>query len=108
MAIVSFLWSGTCEGYEDALRIKMSPQQGSYTPWFTEVQAVIYGLKRQPASITLDGKAARRATFDASSQTLTVQFPYTPAGGELRLSCGSAGQKSEVCFAMAQPATGSK
>src|SRR5215813_270517 len=98
----------TCEGYEDALRIKMSPQQGSYTPWFHEVQAVIYGVKRQPASVTLDGKPVRRASFDAGAQTLTLQFPYAPAGGELRLSCGSSGQKSEVCFAMAQPAAASK
>ena len=93
----------TCEGYEDALRIKMSPQQGNYTPWFNEVQAVIYGVTRQPASISLDGKSVRRASFDGSSQTLTVQFPYTPGGGELRLSCGSPGQKGEVCFAIGQP-----
>jgi len=95
----------TCEGYEDALRIKMSPQQGSYTPWFNEVQAVIYGVKRQPASITLDGKSVKRASFDGGSQALTLQFPYTPGGGELRLSCGSPGQNAQVCFAVGQPAT---
>ncbi|HWY70629.1 MAG TPA: TIM-barrel domain-containing protein [Terriglobales bacterium] len=93
----------TCEGYEDALRMKISPQLGSFTPWFNEVQAVIYGVKRQPVSITLDGKAVKRASFDSGSQTLTLQFPYTAGGGELRLSCGSPGQKSEVCFAMGQP-----
>lgn len=98
----------TCEGYEDALRIKMESQQGSFVPWFNEVQAVIYGVKRQPAIVTLDGKGVKRASFDPASQTLTLQFPYAPAGGELRLSCGSPNQKSEVCFGLAQPAAGSK
>ena len=41
---------------------------------------------------------------DAGAQILTLLFPYVPAGGELRLSCGDPGQKAEVCFAMAQAA----
>ena len=94
----------TCDGYEDALRVKISPQQGSFAPWFNEIQAVIYGVKRQPSSVTLNGKVLKQASFDAGAQTLTLLFPYVPAGGELRLRCGDPGQKAEVCFAMAQAA----
>src|SRR5437764_4440468 len=82
----------TCDGYEDALRVKISPQQGSFAPWFNEIQAVIYGVKRQPSSVTLNGKVLKQASFDAGAQILTLLFPYVPAGGELRLSCGDPGQ----------------
>ena len=94
----------TCEGYEDALRLNISPQQGSFSPWFNQVQAVIYGVKRQPASVTLDGKAIKKVSFDYSAQTLTLEFPSSPRGAELRLSCGVSGQKPEVCLALAAPA----
>ena len=95
----------TCEGYQDALRLNISPQQGTFTPWFNEIQAVIYGVKRQPATITLDGKAVNPASFDASAQTLTLRFPSSARGAELRLSCGTTEQKSQVCFTMTQGAS---
>ena len=95
----------TCEGYQDALRLNISPQQGTFTPWFNQIQAVIYGVKRQPATITLDGKAVNPASFDASAQTLTLRFPSSARGAELRLSCGTTEQKSQVCFTMTQGAS---
>ena len=95
----------TCEAYEDALRLKISPQQGSFTPWFSQVQAVVYGAKQQPKSITLDGKAIQAVSYDAATQALRFQFPNAARGADLRLNCGLPGQKTEVCFAVTQAAT---
>ena len=92
----------TCEAYEDALRLKISPQQGSFTPWFDQIQAVIYGVKQQPMSIRLDGKQLQPTSYDPVAQALTLQFPNSPQGAELRLSCGAQGQKAAVCFAVVQ------
>jgi alpha-glucosidase len=93
--------SYSCEGYDDALRLKISPQQGSFTPWFTQIQTIIYGVKQKPNTVTLDGKALD-GSFDALAQTLTLQFPNPQRGAELRLTCAVPGQKAEVCFALTQ------
>ncbi|HWC18463.1 MAG TPA: DUF5110 domain-containing protein, partial [Terriglobales bacterium] len=90
----------SCEGYEDALRLKISPQKGSYTPWFNEIQATIYGVKQQPKSVSLNGKPVNAVSFDSSAGTLTLKFPNSAQGAELRLNCAVAGQKAEVCFAV--------
>jgi alpha-glucosidase len=92
----------SCEGYEDALRLKISPQQGSFSPWFSQIQAVIYGVKQQPGAITLNGNPLRPASYDAAAQTLTLQFPNPAQGAELRLTCGTSGGKAQVCFAVTQ------
>ena len=89
----------SCEGYEDALRLKISPQKGSFTPWFSQIQTTIYGVKQQPKSVTLNGQPLTGA-YDASSQSLTLEFPNASQGAELRLTCGTQGQKPEVCFAV--------
>jgi alpha-glucosidase len=92
----------SCEGYEDALRVKISPQQGSYRPWFTQIQTVIYGVKKQPASVQINGQPASTGQYNAADQTLTLQFPNMPQGVEIRLSCGTQGAAGNTCFATNQ------
>lgn len=94
----------SCEGYEDALRLKISPQKGSYTPWFNQIETTIYGVKQEPKSMSLNGRLLNALSYDAAAQTLTLQFPNAPQGGELRLNCAMPGQKPEVCFAVTQSA----
>jgi hypothetical protein len=48
----------------------------------------------------LNGQPLSGASYDASSQSLTLQFPNASQGAELRLTCGAQGQKPEVCFAV--------
>ena len=95
----------SCEGYGDALRLKISPQKGSFVPWFNQIQTTIYGVKQQPGTITLNGRPLRPTSYDSSTQVLTLQFPNDPQGGELRLSCGASGEKAQVCFAVTQAAS---
>ena len=95
----------SCEGYEDALRITISPQKGTFMPWFTQIQTSIYGVKQQPKLISLNGKPLQQASFDASAQTLTFEFPNSPQGAELRLTCAGPGEKTQVCFAVSQTGT---
>jgi alpha-glucosidase len=92
----------SCEGYDDALRLKISPQKGSFVPWFNQIQTVIYGVRQQPSTITLNGVALKPLSYDSSTQVLTLQFPNSAKGAELRLTCGSSGEKAQVCFAVTQ------
>jgi alpha-glucosidase len=94
----------SCEGYEDALRLKISPQKGSFTPWFNQIRTTVYSVKQQPKSVSLNGKPLNPLSYDAAAQTLTLQFPNAPQGAELRLNCATPGQKAEVCFAITQAA----
>jgi alpha-glucosidase len=91
----------SCEVYEDALKVKISPQKGGYKPWFDHVQAVIYGVRLQPDKIELDGKPITASSYDRTAQTLSIDFANAPEGAELRLSCGNA-QKPTMCFVLAQ------
>jgi alpha-glucosidase len=92
----------SCEGYADALRLTISPQKGSFTPWFSQIQTVIYGVKQQPKIVTLNGSPLRPKSYDLTAQTLTLQFANAPQGAELRLNCGASGEKAKVCFAVTQ------
>ena len=94
----------SCEGYEDALRLKISPQKGTFVPWFNQIQAVIYGVKQKPSTITLNGRPLSPESYDAAAQVLTLQFANASEGAELRLSCGATGAKAQVCFAVNQAA----
>jgi alpha-glucosidase len=95
----------SCEAYEDALRLNISPPKGSFTPWFSQIQTTIYGVKQQPKTVTLNGGPLSAASYDASSQSLRLQFPNPSQGAELRLTCGTQGQKPEVCFAVTMAPT---
>jgi alpha-glucosidase len=94
----------SCEAYEDALRIKISPQKGTFVPWFSQIQTIIYGVKQPPKLISLNGKPVQPVSFNPSAQTLTLEFANNPQGAELRLTCAGPGEKTQVCFAVSQTA----
>jgi alpha-glucosidase len=73
----------TCEVAPDKVRVQMSPPEGSYRPWFKEVQVIVYGADKV-REVVVDGKLAKNWNSAAGAVTLEA-FSWTTAVHDLEI-----------------------
>jgi alpha-glucosidase len=71
----------SCTVSGDRVRVKASPREGSFTPWWTALQIEVYGAPSTKAE-TADGT---RATYNAQRHATLVTIPDNGKGAELTL-----------------------
>ena len=76
----------TCAPAAHGLTVTVSPRQGSFTPWWSQLSIEIYG-QSQPASaaITPSGNVIN-TTYDAEHHRITVSVPDTGKGTRFELA----------------------
>jgi alpha-glucosidase len=71
----------TCTETPQGVQLKMSPRGGSFAPWWSSIEVVVYGWSAASARATVDGHAAPAAPkVDAQAQTITLNFGDTGKG----------------------------
>ena len=73
----------TCETSPDKVRVQMSPAEGSYRPWFRDVQVIVYGVDKA-RDVVVDGKPAKNWKSAAGAVTLEV-FSWTSAAHDVEV-----------------------
>ena len=76
--------SYTCDVSNGAFSLHIAPSEGTFTPWWTSIQVVIYGWNSAKATVTLNGNPLKNPAFDPATGTLRVMVPALLEGGELR------------------------
>ena len=72
----------TCEASSDSVRVKFGAREGTFAPWWTEVEVIVYG-QTAAGNITLNGKSVPGAKYDSTRETIRVKIADQPGGGEL-------------------------
>jgi hypothetical protein len=49
---------------------------GSYTPWFHEIQFTVYGIPSAPAQVTVDGASIQDFHYDSAHGVVTAVVPF--------------------------------
>jgi alpha-glucosidase len=78
--------SFTCSQAEHSVTVQTAAPEGTYKPWFNEVQFTVYGITSAPARVTLDGVGVQNSQFDAARGVLTVVVPQHTAATKLEIS----------------------
>jgi alpha-glucosidase len=73
----------TCKGAEDRVNVHISAADGSYRPWFKEVQVTVYGADKV-RDVTLDGKSAKGWKADSGALTIGA-VPWTSTAHEVEI-----------------------
>ncbi len=76
----------TCEAAPGSLKLRLGKREGSYAPWWSEVEVAVYDWPSAQSKAMLDGKPLQGARYDAATRTLRVRLPERAEGGELTLS----------------------
>jgi alpha-glucosidase len=65
----------TCTETPQGVQLKISPREGSFAPWWSSIEVVVYGWNAASASATIDGHATTTApAVDAQAHTITLNF----------------------------------
>jgi alpha-glucosidase len=73
----------TCEAASNKVRVQMSPAEGSYRPWFKDVQVTVYGADKVH-EVVVDGKRAKNWKSAAGAVTLEA-FSWTSAAHDVEI-----------------------
>ena len=79
--------SFSCTVNSDGISVDIGPRQGSFVPWWKQIEVVVYGWNTAHATATLKGNAAALKTrVDAASHSVHVVIPENAEGSQLTLT----------------------
>ena len=74
----------TCTATNGSVSVHVSPREGRFSPWWKQVEVVVYGWQASGATAVLKGTAqALQAKVNASSHSVSVVIPESASGSEL-------------------------
>jgi alpha-glucosidase len=76
--------SFTCSTESKSVSIHFAPREGSYKPWWNQIEVVLYNWSGKQATATL-GSSALKTTYDPQSQTLHITIPDQSTEADLRI-----------------------
>ena len=70
----------------NAVTVQMNPVQGSYKPWFQQIQLRIYDAKTAPQSVKVGDTATQNFQYDSEHKMVNVIVPFVTAGMKVEVS----------------------
>ena len=70
----------TCEQASGAVKLKISPPQGRFSPWWNNVEVQVFGIGQSPTQVTAGGTAVSGWKYDPETHSVVATIP-NPAGG---------------------------
>jgi len=75
----------TCEKTSDGVRLKIAPRQGTFSPWWKQVEVVVYDWPQKGVKAAVNGQSVK-SRWDSSDLTVHVLVPESTSPTELVLS----------------------
>ncbi|MGH9591414.1 MAG: DUF5110 domain-containing protein, partial [Terracidiphilus sp.] len=76
--------SFTCESDEKSVWLRFRPREGSYKPWWTSIEVVVYDWPSSRSEAKLTGSSATlKTSYDSKKHALHVVIPDTNEQSEL-------------------------
>jgi alpha-glucosidase len=70
----------------NAVTVQMNPVQGSYKPWFQQMELRIYDAKAAPRSVKIGESTVQNFQYDGARKMVSVTVPFTAAGTRVEVS----------------------
>ncbi|HVZ16318.1 MAG TPA: TIM-barrel domain-containing protein, partial [Terriglobales bacterium] len=84
----------TCEAGSDAVKLHIGPHQGSYKPWWNEMQVEFYGWNSASASIAVNGRVSPKpAISDPARHLVIANVPDNGQGMDVEITSQSQAGK---------------
>jgi alpha-glucosidase len=74
-----------CKADGNGVRVTMSAQDGTFVPWWREIEVVVYGWGQGTSVAMWNGKQVK-ATVDKNAETVRMTVPASADGGELKVT----------------------
>jgi alpha-glucosidase len=76
----------SCSEKPNGITVHIGPHQGSYVPWWKNLQVEIYGSTASPRNASIAGRTERvEASFDPNHHVTSVLFPDNNEGEDLQI-----------------------
>jgi alpha-glucosidase len=75
-----------CEATAQGVTVTIAKHEGSYAPWWQQVEVVIYGAPHAARSVEVNGAVVEDARFDAADGTAHVMAPDVASGTEIHVA----------------------
>jgi len=66
--------------------VKLAPAEGSFAPWWREVELTIYGADHQPAEVIVGGRPTGGVRFTPRVGKVVFTIPWDRAGTEVTVT----------------------
>jgi alpha-glucosidase len=81
----------SCQSDGNSVRVNFGARQGTYAPWWKNVEVVVYDWPSAQADARLSNATPPPATsYDAATRALHVVIPDVRGEAELHIGSGSA------------------
>jgi alpha-glucosidase len=70
----------------NAVTVQMNPVEGSYKPWFQQMELRIYDAKAAPRSVKIGESTVQNFQYDGARKMVSVTVPFTAAGTRVEVS----------------------
>ncbi|HTS38055.1 MAG TPA: TIM-barrel domain-containing protein [Candidatus Solibacter sp.] len=75
----------SCEVSAGSVLVKFAARQGSYAPWWKDLEVVVYGWPSEKAEVNLTGTPLLEKHYDAKAHALHLMVPDISADTELTI-----------------------
>ena len=76
----------SCNVTSNSVEVKIAPREGSYQPWWQEMDLKIYGASRAPQNVTVNGQkltSKSEMKYDTSARVVSVRLKDQPSGSTI-------------------------
>jgi alpha-glucosidase len=77
-------FSVTCDAKSD-FAIHISKTEGSYVPWFKQLELRIFGVDKRPRAVNIDGQAINEWQWSESDNTVSLKAEYNRSGSSIAI-----------------------
>jgi alpha-glucosidase len=75
----------SCQETQSGIAVHVGSHQGSYVPWWKDLQVEVYGSPASPVRASIDGSGKVTPSFDAQRHVITVDVPDNGKGADLQM-----------------------
>jgi alpha-glucosidase len=77
--------SFSCAVSQGAFRVQLKPAEGTYKPWFRQIQFKIYDAQ-SPRFVRVGGTAVQDFQYDPAHKVLSVTAPFSTSGANIEVN----------------------
>lgn len=76
----------SCEQSVGAVKVKIAPPEGRFSPWWNQVEVQVYGINGRPSQVMAGGNPVSDWKFDAATHSVAAIIANPTAGTEIGIS----------------------
>ncbi|HEX4605627.1 MAG TPA: DUF5110 domain-containing protein, partial [Candidatus Angelobacter sp.] len=75
----------TCSVTQQAVTVTIGAEEGAYTPWWKDMQIQVFGIERQPTTVSAGKEDVAGWKYDANTKTVTFSRAATRQGESISI-----------------------